>query len=168
MLKSLFAILFAVTLITACGGGNEGSDETPMNETTEQTSEQTSGATELTIAGNDQMKFDKETLTVKAGATVKLTLKHSGNMPVETMGHNWVLLANGVDIATFATKAIEAGIDNNYVPTDAGSQVIAHTKVIGGGQETTIEFTAPAAGSYDFICTFPGHWSMMKGKLIVE
>ncbi|MEM6771051.1 MAG: plastocyanin/azurin family copper-binding protein, partial [Bacteroidota bacterium] len=27
---------------------------------------------------------------------------------------------------------------------------------------------APAAGEYDFICTFPGHYGVMKGKFIVE
>jgi azurin len=40
--------------------------------------------------------------------------------------------------------------------------------MLGGGETTTIAFTAPAAGTYDYICSFPGHYGMMKGKLIVE
>ena len=40
--------------------------------------------------------------------------------------------------------------------------------MIGGGQTTSITFTAPAAGTYDFICSFPGHSGLMKGKFIVE
>jgi azurin len=31
-----------------------------------------------------------------------------------------------------------------------------------------IEFIAPEKGTYDYICSFPGHFAMMKGKLIVE
>ena len=46
--------------------------------------------------------------------------------------------------------------------------VIAATETIGGGQESAIEFDAPEAGEYDFICSFPGHYAMMKGKFIVE
>ena len=40
--------------------------------------------------------------------------------------------------------------------------------MIGGGQSDTIEFDAPEPGTYDFICSFPGHYSVMKGKFIVE
>jgi len=46
--------------------------------------------------------------------------------------------------------------------------VIAHTKMIGGKQSTQVTFTAPAAGTYDFICSFPGHSGLMKGKFLVE
>jgi len=40
--------------------------------------------------------------------------------------------------------------------------------MLGGGETTTIEFTAPGAGIYDYICSFPAHYGLMKGKLIVE
>jgi azurin len=40
--------------------------------------------------------------------------------------------------------------------------------MLSGGETTTIEFTAPAAGTYDYICSFPAHYAMMKGKLIVQ
>jgi azurin len=40
--------------------------------------------------------------------------------------------------------------------------------MIGGGESTVIEFVAPEAGTYTYICSFPGHYAMMKGKLIVE
>ena len=46
--------------------------------------------------------------------------------------------------------------------------VLANTKVVGGGEKDTIEFTAPAPGTYDYICTFPGHYAIMKGKLVVQ
>ena len=118
----------------------------------------------IVINSNDQMKFDTAEIKVKAGEKVKLTLNHTGQLPKNAMGHNFVLLKKGIDVADFAMKAMDAK-DNEYIPSKG---VIAHTKLIGGGESTTIEFTAPAKGTYDFICSFPGHYAMMKGKFIVE
>jgi azurin len=121
---------------------------------------------EVTISGNDKMQFDKKEIKVKAGQTVVLTLKHPGKLPKAAMGHNWVLLKPGTKIPEFAATASKFA-DNDYIPKDT-KDVIVHTKLIGGGQETTIEFTAPAKGTYDFICSFPGHYALMHGKFIVE
>ncbi|MGD1893724.1 MAG: plastocyanin/azurin family copper-binding protein [Cyclobacteriaceae bacterium] len=46
--------------------------------------------------------------------------------------------------------------------------MIVHTKFIGGGESDTITFEAPSPGTYDYICSFPGHYALMQGKLIVE
>lgn len=121
---------------------------------------------EITIESNDRMQFNLDEITVEAGQTVVLTLVHTGKLPKAAMGHNWVLLTEGTDINTFGAAASKFA-DNGYIPEDT-DQVIASTDLIGGGQETTIEFTAPEAGTYDFICSFPGHYAMMKGKFIVE
>ncbi len=121
---------------------------------------------EITIESNDRMQFDLSEIKVEAGQTVVLTLKHVGKLPKAAMGHNWVLLKQGVDIQTFGAAASKAA-GNEYIP-EGTDDVIVHTKLIGGGQETTIEFTAPEAGTYDYICSFPGHYAMMKGQLIVE
>ncbi|MFT4802251.1 MAG: azurin [Flavobacteriaceae bacterium] len=40
--------------------------------------------------------------------------------------------------------------------------------MLGGGETTTIEFTAPEARTYDYICNFPAHYALMKVKLIVQ
>ena len=40
--------------------------------------------------------------------------------------------------------------------------------MIGGGETDVIEFPAPEKGTYEFLCSFPGHYGMMKGKFIVE
>lgn len=121
----------------------------------------------VVIEGNDQMKFNKSEIRVKAGQTVKLTLKHVGKMKKEVMGHNWVLLTEGADLAAIGQAGAVAA-DNDYIPADMTDQIITHTKMIGGGESVTIEFEAPAQGTYDFLCTFPGHYALMKGKFIVE
>ncbi|MFD2518914.1 azurin [Salinimicrobium flavum] len=124
------------------------------------------GVTEVRLTGNDQMKFNLKEIRVKAGDKVKLTLTHVGQLPENAMGHNFVLLKQGTDIPEFANKAMEAK-DNEYIPQNS-EQVIVNTEMIGGGEETSIEFDAPAAGTYDFICSFPGHYVQMQGKFIVE
>lgn len=118
----------------------------------------------IMLNSDDQMKFDKQEIRVKAGQTVRLTLNHTGKLPKNAMGHNFVLIAGGTDMASFAQIAIQAS-DNEYIPE---KDVLAHTKLIGGGESTTIEFEAPEKGNYDFICSFPGHYYLMKGKFIVE
>lgn len=121
---------------------------------------------EITIEANDRMKFDLDEIKVEAGQTVILTLKHVGKLPKAAMGHNWVLLTQGTKINEFGMAASKAR-DNDYIPADS-ENIIVNTELLGGGEETTIEFTAPEAGTYDFICSFPGHYAMMKGKFIVE
>ncbi len=120
----------------------------------------------ITIESNDQMKYSISQIKVKAGQKVMIHLNNVGKMPIQAMGHNLVILQKGTNVAEFARLAQTAKA-TGYVPTGSKA-VIAATKLIGGGQETSITFTAPAKGTYDFICTFPGHFSIMKGKLIVE
>lgn len=163
-------------LLVACGGSESSQQADRAPATTSEPATSTPAAApaaevpdmvELTIEGNDMMKYDTDRLEVYAGQTVKLTLTHVGQLAKESMGHNWVLLADGVNLEEFALSALDHK-DNDYIPTDAGAKVLTHTEMIGGGASTTIEFEAPAAGTYDFLCTFPGHYGFMKGKLVVK
>lgn len=145
---------------------DEAATETPAEET-ENVASADNTVLEITIKGGDDMKFDKTTLKATAGQKIKLTLVHSGKLPKASMGHNFVLLKNGVNETDFATKALAAK-DTDYIPAASSGDIIAHTELVGGGESTTIEFTAPARGAYSFICTFPGHSALMKGKLMVQ
>ena len=180
-LNRIFAILVTVVMVS-CGnnqkeeeeritiGDNnqleatETSEGTTSTSNTAETSED--GVVEVSITGNDQMQFNKNELRVKAGQTVRLTLNHSGQLAENVMGHNVVILKQGTDVTDFGTRAASAR-DNDYIPADSDA-VIAHTEMIGGGESTTIEFEAPEAGTYTFICSFPGHYVQMQGKFIVE
>lgn len=161
----------SVIIFTACN--NNKKTEQSVQENNQSVLEQTTVPTEqaneveLTISGGDDMKFDKTELKVKEGQTVKLILKHTGKAPIEAMGHNVVILAQGTDFNAFANAAINAK-DNDYIPKEMEKAVITKTDMIGGGQTTEITFNAPAKGSYDFLCSFPGHYIYMKGKFIVE
>lgn len=121
---------------------------------------------EIVIESNDRMQFDIKEIKVKAGETIKLTLKHVGKMPVQAMGHNWVLLESGIKVNEFAMDAAKAR-DNDYIPKDS-KDVIVTTKLLGGGEEDTITFEAPEKGTYMFLCSFPGHFGLMQGTFNVE
>ena len=117
------------------------------------------------ITGTDAMQYDKKEIAVAADCTeVEVTLHHSGKLPAQAMGHNWVL-AKTADLAGVATDGIAAGFANDHIKK-GDTRVIAHTKIVGGGQSATVTFSTSAlkAGeAYSFFCTFPGHSSIMKG-----
>jgi azurin len=120
----------------------------------------------LEIAGNDLMQFDKKELTAQADCTqIEVTLTHSGKLPAAAMGHDWVLVKSD-DLTAVANAGAAAGLQGNYIqPGD--KRVIASTKMIGGGQSTSVTFPASLltkGGSYMYLCTFPGHNALMRGK----
>ena len=119
----------------------------------------------IILNSDDLMRFDKNMLLVQSGQKITLTLNHTGKMDKLIMGHNFVLLKKDVDVMAFAEKAVLAK-NNEYIPE--GEEVIVYTKLLGGGESDTITFDAPEKGYYTFLCTFPGHWGLMKGKLVVK
>ncbi|MDG2146656.1 MAG: azurin [Flavobacteriaceae bacterium] len=119
----------------------------------------------IILNSDDLMRFDKNILLVQSGQKITLTLNHIGKMDKSIMGHNFVLLKKDVDVIAFAEKAVLAK-NNEYIPE--GDEVIVYTKLLGGGESDTITFDAPEKGYYTYLCTFPGHWGLMKGKLVVK
>lgn len=145
--------------LAGCGGGSDASNTAASD-----------GVAEVHINSDDQMRFDLEQFTVQPGQTVRLTLVHTGQMAVEQMGHNVVILGAGEQPVAFGTEIGREGgnMSNEYVPESMRDRVVAFTRMIGGGESDTIEFTAPdQAGEYPFICSFPGHYSIMQGVMIV-
>lgn len=122
---------------------------------------------EVEIEGNDAMQFNKQSIAVPASCkqfTVKL--KHAGKLPKTAMGHNWVL-TKVADAQAVATDGIAAGADKAYVKA-GDARVIAHTKLIGGGEADSVGFDVAklkAGEAYAWFCSFPGHSSLMKGTL---
>lgn len=121
------------------------------------------------IEGNDAMQFNKNAITVPQSCkqfTVKL--KHAGKLPKTAMGHNWVL-AKAADQQAVVADGIAAGAAKDYVAA-GDKRVLAHTKLLGGGEADAVTFSTAAikAGeSYAYFCSFPGHAALMKGTLTV-
>ncbi|MEM6345294.1 MAG: azurin [Bacteroidota bacterium] len=172
-MKNLFLLFFVAIWMISCGGDSGATTESTATAESEATSAPAETSTisdaaevELELLSDDQMQYNVKELKVRAGQKVTLTLKHTGQMDKQVMGHNFVLLKAGTDIAEFATAAMTE-FENEYIPADE-SAIIAYTGLVGGGESTSITFDAPEAGTYDYICSFPGHYGFMQGKFIVE
>jgi azurin len=109
------------------------------------------------------MTYNKNALTVPAGAEVHLTLKNNATM--STLPHNWVLVKTGTE-ASVAAAGLKMGEPAGYIDV-RNKDTLAHTPLAKPGETTELTFTAPEAGSYPYICTVPGHYMMMKGVLTV-
>jgi azurin len=121
----------------------------------------------VSLEANDRMQFDKKTITVAASCKeITVTLKHTGKLPKTAMGHNFVLGLTK-DSNAIIGDGMKAGPSKGYTPK--GKTVIAASKLIGGGESATVKFKTPKkGGDYTFLCTFPGHSGMMRGKFIVK
>ena len=160
-MKKIFLVPLVFFIFTSCGENSGKKSQTP---TSEKKSDETLSS-KIVLNSNDTMKFDQNMLLVEAGKTITLTLNHTGKFGKRGMGHNFVLLKADVDVSDFAQRAASA-MKTEYIPK--GDEIIAYTKLLGGGDSDTIKFKAPKKGIYTFICTFPGHWQLMKGKFIVK
>src|SRR5690606_322510 len=119
------------------------------------------------LQANDAMQFNVKEIEVSRSCTeFTINLKHTGQLAKNVMGHN-VVIVKSSDMNAVNADGMKAGLDNNYVkPND--ERVIAHADVIGGGETTSVSFDASKLSeteSYTFFCSFPGHATLMNGRL---
>ena len=120
----------------------------------------------IKIETGSNLTFQTREFRVKAGEAIGLTLANPDVVP-----HNWALLRPGTlrVVGGLANRLIsdpEAAV-RQYIPeTD---DVLCYTDVVMPHDEFTIWFHAPKEpGRYPYLCTFPGHWLVMNGEMIVE
>ncbi|MEQ8907634.1 MAG: plastocyanin/azurin family copper-binding protein [Vicingaceae bacterium] len=177
VIKSTLMIALSLGLF-ACGGTESkkstSSNEKAAKEKTKKTeAKQVEKKTadkevvEITLIAKGEamteIAFEPKSLTIPANSRVKLTLKNESK--AAGMLHNFVLVELGTG-QEIATAGISAGEKNQFVPDD--DRVLAYTEVSKMGESVTVEFDAPAKGSYHYICTYPGHYPNMIGRLNVE
>ena len=121
------------------------------------------GPTTLVIdVQGDALQFDQPRMSATAGEEITVNFTNSSSFNT----HNWALVEAGTKDAV-ATDGLAAGQDNNWLPVD-DPRVIGSTILIGPGESAEAIFTVPAAGTYQFVCTFPGHNPTMFGDFIVN
>ncbi|MEZ5299270.1 MAG: GDSL-type esterase/lipase family protein [Verrucomicrobiales bacterium] len=111
----------------------------------------------------EKMSYDKKEITVKAGKKVQLTFANPDFMP-----HNLIVVQPGAvqEIAMQAQELGAEGFKVGFIPKN--DKIIAHTDMLDNGKHQTIEFTAPSKpGKYEYVCSFPGHWVLMRGVMKV-
>lgn len=121
----------------------------------------------VTIEGTDQMTYNLSEIDVKKSCEkFTVNLKHVGQLPAASMGHNWVL-STTEDYQAVAQEGMTLSLEKNYV-NDADERVLAHTEVVGGGEETSVTFDVnklKEGQDYTYFCSFPGHYALMHGTL---
>lgn len=155
MPKSLLALIPLIALLlAACGPSNgDASADGQADEIV------------ITPEGNE-MLFEQTEFTVEAGQTVNLVFENTATSPA--MVHNVVILTSDDDddVNRVGQSAVEAGADAEYIPED--DAILAYTELAEPGETVSVTFTAPSTpGRYRFICTYPGHYMMMQGTMIV-
>ena len=124
----------------------------------------------IDISGNDMMKYSDDRFEIDAPAKVTVNFYNVGKQPKVAMGHNFVLLKKGTDALAFSQACLTAGAtpENEYLPEKMRDQALGWTKILGPGEKETLVIDIPEAGTYPYVCTFPGHFANMKGVLIAR
>ena len=142
--------LASALALAACGGssGTAGGGGANLNVST----------------AGEALQYAPAALNATAGQQVQVTFKNGS----AAQKHNWVLVKGGDDVAQKVDEAgATAGEAAGYIPTDPN--IVSNVKLLNGSETGTASFAAPAAGTYTFLCTFPGHYvAGMKGTLTVK
>jgi azurin len=126
------------------------------------------GARTVEITGGDDMKFSVTEIKAKPGETLHIQLKNVGTLPKMAMAHNVVVLKPTTKVVEFNTAGASAR-DTDFIAPSMKSEVLAATTLAGPGETVDVTFKVPAAGSYPFMCTFPGHFTAgMKGTIVAK
>jgi azurin len=129
-----------------------------------------SGVAEITIKPDvaNPLAYDTKEFKVKAGQKVKLIFNNTH--PAVPQPHNIVIAKPGTKDKllglAMAMAAAPDGMAKGFIPESP--DILFHTKLLQPNTSETLEFTAPAAGEYPYLCTFPGHGIIMNGVMKVD
>ncbi|MBI2477210.1 MAG: hypothetical protein HYV60_00720 [Planctomycetia bacterium] len=120
----------------------------------------------IRVETGSNLSYTTRSFRVRAGEPIEFTLSNPDVVP-----HNWALIKPGTlqRVGGLANRLISdpEAVAHQYIPDS--SDVLAYTDVVLPRDEFTIFFHAPEQpGRYPYLCTFPGHWLVMNGEMIVE
>ena len=193
-MKKLFPLfIFSLALIvSACSGSSDQQQQAQEGTAAESETAMESDTRTIDVYGIDRMKYvvkdttggvmvgesvevNGETyyllegISAETGEELTFKLTTISALPTSAMAHNMVLLQGDANAQEFVNASMKAK-DNDYIAPDMTDMILHHTEMIGGGESTQVTFNAPeTAGDYEYLCSFPGHYSAgMKGILSVE
>ena len=119
----------------------------------------------ITIRAVEGLQFDPPRAQMDPGQTVRFRIL---NRDPNDQIHNLVLIKPGslAEIQKASLKIDQAAIDRDYIPEHEA--VLKHTKLLKPDESDEFVFTAPKEpGIYHYVCTYPGHATIMYGALYV-
>ena len=119
----------------------------------------------MTVATlGDELAYDVVEIRARAGSEITIEfVNKSAGMP-----HNVVFVNSESDINPVGIAALQAS-KNEYVPQNELDRMFGYTEMAGPGETVSVTITVPETpGTYPYICTYPGHFTVMQGRLIVR
>ena len=127
-------------------------------------------ACETSLSAADNMMFDKRKISVDSSCEkFVINFEHKGKMPIAAGGHNVVIIKTKDFNAVVKKIDMKLGAEIGFLPEIP--EVLAKTAIIGGGGRASLSIDISKldkGGSYQFICSFPGHYAVMRGTLEVS
>jgi putative heme-binding domain-containing protein len=119
---------------------------------------------------NERMKFTVEQFAVTVGQPVKLVFTNP-----DATDHNLVIVQQGaleeVGLAGNEMAKDPRNANSDFIPAEKRPLILEATPMIGPtrkSQVAVLRFKAPQEpGIYPYVCTFPGHWIVMNGEMVV-
>jgi azurin len=110
----------------------------------------------------DELAYDVVEIRARAGSEITIDfVNHSGGMP-----HNSVFVKSESDINPVGLAALEAS-KTDYVPQNEIDRIFGYSAMAGPGETVSVTIRVPEeAGAYPYICTYPGHFTVMQGRLL--
>lgn len=166
-MKKILFFLSITCFFLGCDEGKVPPEKTfEMPQPVDTTGSRYQDTVSLTIkaVGNtmSDIAYEPKEITVPVNSTVEISLINEST--AEGMSHNIVFIQMGTG-AEIASEGLVSGEEKNYIPEN--ENVIAGSEIALPGQTVKLTFTAPQAGSYHYICTYPGHYPQMIGRMNV-
>ncbi|NQV25579.1 MAG: HEAT repeat domain-containing protein [Rhodopirellula sp.] len=156
-------------LLKSAGRGNLFKEPTP-NAADAQFDSQKNLKTVRISCVPERMRFTVEQFVTQPGQPVKIVFANP-----DATDHNFVIVQPDalaeVGMAANAMARDPKNANSDFIPDDKRSLILQASPMIGPTRKSLVHvlrFTAPAeSGVYPFVCTFPGHWVIMNGVMVV-
>jgi len=113
----------------------------------------------------EQMRYDTTRIVVEAGKPFEIIFENTDMMP-----HNLVVVEPGArEEVGMAAQTMSPTPDKDgraFIPKS--KRILASSRLVEPGEKQTLKLTAPEkTGEYEYVCTYPEHWKIMFGQLVV-
>ena len=156
-------------LLKSAGRGNLFKEQTPNAIDAQFDSQKDLKSVRISCVP-ERMRFTVEQFATKPGQPVKIVFANP-----DATDHNLVLVKPDalaeVGMAANAMARDPKNANSDFIPDDKQSLILQASPMIGPTRKSLVHvlrFEAPTEpGVYSFVCTFPGHWVIMNGVMVV-